>query len=149
MADFLKLLIYELKSLDGNAGTALRVRNVLLKQELRNLKKQNGGQPANEQQKKLLRAKIDHQMMHEAHLKYLFIKIKMKISFTAFVRQETIVELWLKQILKTHKYLSDTNQVFTEQRTKEEDKVMAKIMEGNIKYCLEIIMKAQMKKQKT
>ena len=42
MADFLKLLIYEMKSKDGNAGTAIAHKNVLLKQELRKIKKQNG-----------------------------------------------------------------------------------------------------------
>ena len=31
MADFIKLLIYELKTMDGNAGTALSKRKVLLK----------------------------------------------------------------------------------------------------------------------
>lgn len=86
--------------------------------------------------------------MHEAYLKYLFIKMKMKISFTAFIRQETIVELWLKQILKTHKFLVDTNQIYTVRRTRDEEKVVHKIMEGNIKYCLEIVMKAQSRKKK-
>lgn len=38
MADFLKLLIFELKSADGNAGTALKKREALLKQELKDLK---------------------------------------------------------------------------------------------------------------
>lgn len=44
MADFLKLLIFELKTLDGNAGTALKRREILLKQELRKLKQKNAGQ---------------------------------------------------------------------------------------------------------
>ena len=86
--------------------------------------------------------------MHEAYMKYLFIKIKMKISFMAFIRQETIAELWLRQMLKTHKYLSETNQIFVTKRTLEEEQVVQKVMEGNIKYCMEIMIKAQMKKRK-
>ena len=35
-----------------------------------------------------------------------------------------------------------------EERTKDEERVVSKIMEGNIRYCLEIIQKAQAKKAK-
>lgn len=60
----------------------------------------------------------------------------------AFIRQETIAELWLRQILKTHKFLTDTNQIFEIRRTAEEEQVVGKVLEGNIKYCMEIIIKA-------
>lgn len=66
----------------------------------------------------------------------------------AFVRQETIAELWLRQILKTHNYLSETNQIFVARRTLEEEQVVSKVMEGNIRYCMEIMIKAHMKKKK-
>lgn len=148
MSDFLKLLIYELQTLDGNAGSAKMKRKTLLKQELKTIKKQNNKKADNEQ-RKILEAKIDHQLMHETYTKYLFIRIKMKISFMAFIRQETIAELWLRQIMKSHKHLTDTNQIFAVKRTKDEEKVVNKIKDGNIRYCLEIIMKAQMKKMKT
>lgn len=42
----------------------------------------------------------------------------------------------------------DTNQIYTVRRTRDEEKVVHKIMEGNIKYCLEIVMKAQSRKKK-
>lgn len=86
--------------------------------------------------------------MHEGYMKYLFVKIRIKMSFIAFMRQETLTELWLKQILKTLNYIRDSGQVFYEARTRDEEKVVSKIMEGNIKYCLEIIQKAQAKKLK-
>lgn len=50
--------------------------------------------------------------------------------------------------MKTHNYLVDSNQIFCEKRTKDEERVVGKIMEGNIKYCLELLMKAMMKKRK-
>jgi len=66
------------------------------------------------------------------------MKIKMKLSFIAFQRQETIVELFLKQIVKTIKLLSAAgegeNQV--EPRTKEEEEVLSKIKVGSMRSCL-------------
>ena len=47
--DFLKLFIYELKSMDGNAGTALVKRKILLKQELKNIKTKQGGRVASKE----------------------------------------------------------------------------------------------------
>ena len=73
----------------------------------------------------------------------------MKLSFTAFSRQETMAELWLKQILRTHKYLTDTDQIFTEERTEDELELVSKITDGNIKYCLGLVINIETEKRKT
>ena len=56
MADFLKLLIFELKSLDGNAGSALKKRKAILKQELKSIKVKQGGRAASREQQVKLKA---------------------------------------------------------------------------------------------
>lgn len=39
--------------------------------------------------------------MHKTFLKYTIIKVRQKISYSAFVKKQTVVELFCRQILST------------------------------------------------
>jgi hypothetical protein len=73
MKMFIRFLVYNLRSVDGNTGSAEGIYKALLKQN--RIKGQN--------EEELLE-KIRHQVMLKTSLKYTISKVRQKISFSAF-----------------------------------------------------------------
>lgn len=57
------------------------------------------------------RVKIQHHLVQRVALNYLIIRIKLKLSYTAFVKNMTLKELLLNQILRSHHILCETDQI--------------------------------------
>ena len=80
MMDFLKFISYSIKSINGDRDSAIAFSEEIFKQQTQkssNLKGYN---------LKTARVKqeCDHKVMTMGYRKYLFLKIKCKISFMAF-----------------------------------------------------------------
>ena len=58
---------------------------------------------------------IQHLVMKKAMLKYTILKIRSKISFYAFYSRNTIVQLFIGQMLKTDKCLNGQPDIFEDQ----------------------------------
>ena len=54
---------------------------------------------------------LDLQFMRSIFRGYQIQRVRQKLSFHAFMKNETIIELWLKQIKKSFKFLKETNQI--------------------------------------
>ena len=48
---------------------------------------------------------IAHQVMLQVAAKYNIMRVRMKLSYISYDKGMTIVELWLKQIVKTFRFL--------------------------------------------
>lgn len=49
--------------------------------------------------------------MRQVSTKYTVMKVRQKISFMAFQKNQTILEIWLKSILNCYKYVKMTKQI--------------------------------------
>lgn len=105
MQMFLTLLAYKIKSMDGQRGTMEPVMKQLYREETK-------GSPDQTKVKQFeRRVKIQHHLVQRVALNYLIIRIKLKLSYTAFVKNMTLKELLLNQILRSHHILCETDQI--------------------------------------
>ena len=86
----LKFLIYNIDTLNGIRGSSIKLQNLLMKESKTNMQ-----------------SRIKNQIMMKVHKKYMILRIRYKISFIAFIKRKTVVELILYQVKKSHKALSN------------------------------------------
>ena len=110
MTKFLQMLIFCMNTCDLNKDSATLVKQALYKQWKRDYLTKNKNDPR-VSEKQTIRKKIDHQVMVQTILKVKILRIRMKISYHAFMRNITIFELFLKQITTTHKAFNGRNQL--------------------------------------
>ena len=103
MSDFLKLLIYKTATINGVRGTAIPVREILYKKEMKAMSKQGR---LNGYKKMRIQKRLDFTLMKKTFTQYQMMRVRMKISFHAFIKNETILELWLKTIERSMKFLT-------------------------------------------
>ena len=48
--------------------------------------------------------------MRKVFFKYQMMRVRMKISFHAFIKNDTVLELWLRTIVRSIKYLIGSGQ---------------------------------------
>lgn len=97
MTRFLKLLIYELKTLDGKRGSAEKFINDSVKEMMSN--------ETNNWSKYECERRVRHQLMESVFVKYNLMRVRQKISFSGLIKKLTMVELWLKQIMCSFTFL--------------------------------------------
>lgn len=99
---FLKFLIYSLKTFDGQRGTAKNLVKALQRQEVRILKQDQGRQVISESKKQEIRERSEYTVYRRVYLKYQILKIRHKISYSAFQKKMTIPEMLVTQILDSY-----------------------------------------------
>ena len=97
MSNFIKFLIYSLETLDGHRGSATTLINDKKKAIIRS---QLGQESEDCCKRVFTELEIDqnvrHQVMMKTFTKYQIMRAKMKISYSALMKMETIAEHWLK-----------------------------------------------------
>ena len=51
---------------------------------------------------------IAHETMENVYLKYSMMRVRLKISYYTYLKGLTLTELWMTQIMKSFKYLSES-----------------------------------------
>lgn len=102
MSMFIKLLIYKMKTIDGTRNTMDKFVDSILKREL-----SHRPNMTNIEQYEI-KLKLENHLLNSVAYQYQLIKIRHKISYSAFMKNQTIVELWLTQIKRTYKQLVQT-----------------------------------------
>ena len=108
---FAKFLIYNLNTLDGNLNSAQPLLNALEEQAIvgycKNRKIRRESFYPSTASSFLTKIRHDNKikLMRKTYLKYLIIKLRMKISFIASKNKMTIVELICNSIIRTYKTL--------------------------------------------
>ena len=91
---FVKYLIYRMKTIDGRKESAVPILKAM------------ESQPRKEGVSLEKQEKMNQQeVIRKCYLKYLVIKLRQKISFIAFQKKMTIIELFLVSIKKTYQSL--------------------------------------------
>ena len=78
-----------------------------------------------------MREVIDMELITKTARKYTILKIRYKLSFIAFLKNQTILEMWLKTILKCYHRLKHSNQLQGHQNCQRQKMVEA-IASGNL-----------------
>lgn len=58
-----------------------------------------------------LKKRVAHETMENVYIRYSIMRVRLKISYQCFLKEVTLVELWMIQIMKSFKYLSESTQI--------------------------------------
>ena len=76
----------------------------------------------------------------KVHKKYMILRIRFKISFIAFINRKTVIELFLYQIKKSHKQLSNGGHIpFYDPNLLEKIRLFEKVVTGNVVTGFQVI----------
>ena len=98
MKKFLYFLIYSMETVDGNRGSATELLKLRVSQACQNSK-------GNLEKVKRM---VKHQIALSILKKYSLLICRMKISYQALIRKSTFLELFVRQIITSFKFLKET-----------------------------------------
>lgn len=93
MMDLLKVLVYEMNTVDGKRGSAKPILELL------------------EQERQKPCSQLQSDLYRKVMLKYLVLRVRAKISYEAFARKMTVSELFLNEIMRTSDRIAKTRAV--------------------------------------
>lgn len=102
MKQILKFLIYSLRTMDGRRGTADKMLNLMNQQSFKEHRITHGLSILPKSVKQKIVEKNEHNLFRKVYMKYLILKVRAKISYMAFIKRMTIIELFATTILKCH-----------------------------------------------
>lgn len=79
--------------------------------------------------------------MQKIWFNYSLLRVKMKISFIALVKNQTIFELWGKRIIKSFRFLRDSGQIKTPIKSDPERMIFRTIMHGVQDHALKLLVR--------
>lgn len=86
MTNFLKFLVHEIRTVDGNRNSADGICNRLYKEAFFIFQKEKSVQEIGNKDKIKIRKLIDQQVMRKAILKYKIMRVRIKISYYSFIK---------------------------------------------------------------
>lgn len=119
MEKFIKLLIHHIQTINGQRLTSVNVKEQIFKRVIKNIKKR--GNSIDNKKEEEIRKQIEHDIMCQVFTRYNIMRVRMKLSFSCFIKNMPLNELWMTQILNSFKYLQRTNQIPAIYLSKEED----------------------------
>ena len=104
MDNVLKFLIRNLRTVDGNRGTANGILDLLQEKEENKYAKEHkcGCGDISQSVKNAITLKNEHMIFGKVYMKYLIMRVRAKISYMALLNRMTIVELFAVAIQKAY-----------------------------------------------
>lgn len=146
MTMFLKLLIMKTRTIDGKRDTAL-IFNKLVQRSKKHSKCKSNSQSLNRRQSS--DKKIDPQIMSHVFTKYKLMRVRQKISYQAFLRNQTILEFWVNAIYKSYNCLKDTKQLNFQGMNSQRNHLVECIKNKTIQLTLKSLFNYQIHIEKT
>ena len=104
--NLVKYLLYKLETLDGNAGSAKKLIQMMDAQQMESYLSKNKVPKKQDDFIRTLEIRIHLRnklkVVQKTYLKYLILKFRQKVSFIAFKNKMTIVELFCNAIAKSY-----------------------------------------------
>lgn len=98
----LKYLIVKLRTVDGTRGSADKILALMQKQGEAKFMKQSGKRFVSESVRHKIKQTNEHTLFRKVYLKYIIMKVRSKISYSAFVKRLTVPELIVRTIYNTY-----------------------------------------------
>jgi len=102
---FLKFLIANVRTKDGNKDSASNILYALNKQDEKKYMKDKKASFVSDYIKYSIKIANEHKIFRKVYVKYLMLRIRAKISYMAFAKRMTIVELFFTTILRSYSNL--------------------------------------------
>ena len=111
MQMLIQYLVHNMKTLDGQRGSAVKILEELRKQKVTEYKRQHNRTEISKSREQQYIQINEADIFRKVCLKYTILKIRHKISYMAFMQKKTIPELFIKQIQATHTFLKKSNAI--------------------------------------
>lgn len=106
MQALLKFLVYRIQTVDGNRGTAKNVLENLNNHSRREFLSQPGRHFMSKQREHQIRSTNEYRVYSKVMLKYSIMRVRSKLSYHALLNRQTVLEMFITQILKTFMLLT-------------------------------------------
>ena len=103
MNKFLFFLIFNLRTVDGQRGSANSLLEAMNEAKIAKYKRDNQRQVISNTVQTQIEAENEHTLFRKVYLKYLIMRVRSKISYTALVKRKTILELFIQAITRTQR----------------------------------------------
>ena len=138
MSTFIKFLVYRMKTLDGNRGSAIRALEAMNKQAIKDfLTQRRGRATVPESRQHQIMATNEFKVFRKVCLKYAIMRIRAKISYEAMMQQKTVCELFLGVIYK-HFRQSSTD----DSRKEQIDELWNSVLRGEPGFLKKVVLNA-------
>lgn len=78
--------------------------------------------------------------MYKVYLNYNIMRVRMKVSFACYMKNFTLVEVWMNQIMNSYKFLTQTGQIYRNIHNHEEEMLFDAIPKLKIPDCLKKVI---------
>ena len=95
MFNLLKILVYKMNTLDGVRGSSLTLQRAVFRLECKKLPQYRNREKIYRETKEQIKEEVRTMVFRKAMLKYRILAIRSKISYQAYFKKVTIVELFL------------------------------------------------------
>ena len=107
----LKFLITKMRTLDGIKGSANKILDLMQKQGEAEFMQKSGKKFVSDSVRYQIKQTCEHTLFRKVYLKYLIMRVRSKISYSAYVKRMTVPELLIRTIQNTHKLLIDQGSI--------------------------------------
>ena len=94
----LKFLINKMRTIDGVKGSADKILELLQKERELEFQKKSGKKFVSDSIRYTIKYGNEHKIFRKVYLKYKLMRVRSKISFMAFQKRMTILELFVSTI---------------------------------------------------
>lgn len=84
--------------------------------------------------------RVAHQTMIRSFTRYSIMRTRMKLSFLSFLKNESLTELWLKQMSKSFIFFRDSGQIKVDQGHDEFSKMIDQVLKLSVNDSLKRIV---------
>ena len=106
MRIFIKMLVYSLRTIDGHKGSANKILDTLHQQDIKDFQDFTKRKQINESKKHEFIHRNEYRIFKKVCFKYKVLQFRMKMSFIAFKKGISVVELLLNAIQFSYKSLT-------------------------------------------
>ena len=119
MDHLLLYLIHSIRTIDGNRDSANGLLKLLNDISIKKYKKEHNKRMISQSVEQKIEQTNENSLFRKIHLKFVIMRVRAKISYMAFVKRLTIIELFLISIKKTYSKLGKLNVIKTLNKKKE------------------------------
>jgi hypothetical protein len=102
MKRVLKFIIQAITTMDGRRGTAEKMLDLMNRQSFDEYQCCNGVTIVPDSVRRNLVQKNEHILYRKVYMKYLILKVRAKISYMAFIKKMTVIELFATTIINSY-----------------------------------------------
>ena len=106
MRMLIKFLVYKLKTIDGNKGTAIPLLDHMIASDIKSFLQKNNRTTISPARESQIRSTNEFKLFSKVFIKYTILSVRQKISFSALIKKKTILELFIDTIQKFYSLLN-------------------------------------------